>query len=108
MRNRRLSTISASAPEGIANKNMGKLEATCTRETIRGDESSEVMSHAEVELYIQPPIFDTRVAVQMIAYGRYRNGLHIGGEEVLAAIVINSVRTLGGQPAQLRTLASVF
>jgi hypothetical protein len=46
---------------------MGKLPATCTRDTINGDESSEVMSHADVELYIQPPILDTRVAVQMIA-----------------------------------------
>ena len=70
MRNLLLSTISASAPAGMAKKNMGKLAATCTRETIKGDESSVVMSHADVELYIQPPIFDTRVAVQMIAYGR--------------------------------------
>jgi len=73
---------------------MGKLAATCTRETIKGDESSEVMSHADVELYIQPPIFDTRVAVQMIAYGRYRKGLHNDAEEDLAAIVISDVRKL--------------
>ena len=88
MRNRRLSTISASAPDGIANKNIGKLEATCTRETITGDESSEVMSHADVELYIQPPIFETRVAVQMIVYERCRKGLHKDTGDAWAAVVI--------------------
>ena len=67
---------------------MGKFAATCTKETIKGDELSEVMSHAEVELYIQPPIFDTSVAVQMIAYGRCRKGLHIEIEGDFAAIVI--------------------
>src|SRR5579871_1954832 len=91
-RNRRLSTISVSAPEGIAKRNMGRLAATCTRETIKGDESSEVMSHADAELYIQPPILDARVAIQTIAYERCRKGLHKETKEVLAAILINYLR----------------
>jgi hypothetical protein len=55
-----------------------------------GAESSEVMSHAEVELYIQLPIFDTSVAVQMIAYVRCRKGLHIETGDVLAETAITA------------------
>jgi len=51
------------------------------------------MSHAEVELYIQPPMLETRVAVQMIAYCRLRKGLHKETEAVLAAMGINYFET---------------
>jgi hypothetical protein len=52
------------------------------------------MSHADVELYIQPPILDTSVAVQMIAYGRCRKGLHKELKEFFATIGINYFRRL--------------
>jgi hypothetical protein len=34
------------------------------------------MSQPDATLYIQPPIFDTTVAVQMTAKVRWRNGAH--------------------------------
>jgi hypothetical protein len=70
---------------------MGRLAATCTRDTMNGAESSEVMSQAEVELYIQPPIFETRVAVQMMVYVRCRNGLNIEAGGGWAATGISSL-----------------
>src|ERR1700690_2100070 len=76
IKRRRLSTMSASAPAGIANRNMGRLLATCTRETMNGSGLRLVMSQPDAMLYIQPPMFETTVAVQITANVRLRNGAH--------------------------------
>jgi len=72
--------MSTIAPAGIANKNIGRLFATCTNETVSGSGSRLVMSQPEATLYIQPPIFDTTVALQMMAKVLWRNGAHAGAE----------------------------
>jgi hypothetical protein len=41
-----------------------------------GSGSRLVISHADAELYIQPPMFDTSVALQTTAKVAWRNGLH--------------------------------
>jgi hypothetical protein len=76
MRNRRLSTMSASAPAGIANRNMGRLVATWTSDTDNGSAFRPVINQPQAPLYIQVPTFATTVATQMTAKTRYRNGLH--------------------------------
>src|ERR1700722_10665986 len=76
MRKSRRSTMSTSAPAGIANRNIGRVFATCTRETVSGSESRLVMSQPHATLYIQPPIFDTTVAIQMSVNVRWRKGAH--------------------------------
>src|SRR5580692_116080 len=77
--------MSTSAPAGMANRNIGRLFATCTRETVRGSGSRLVMSQPHATLYIQPPTLDTTVATQMIVNARWRNGAHAeaacGGRE---------------------------
>jgi hypothetical protein len=60
---RRLSSMSASAPAGNANRNNGRLLATCTSETMKGLGSRLVISQPEAALYIQLPTFDTTVAI---------------------------------------------
>jgi len=65
-RNLRRSTISLSAPAGIASRNIGRLVATWTSDTVRGLESRLVMSQPEAAVDIQPPMFDTTVPIQMI------------------------------------------
>jgi len=57
--------MSASAPAGIANRNIGRLFATYTIETISALASRLVMSRPEATLYIQPPMFETTVAIQI-------------------------------------------
>jgi hypothetical protein len=63
MRNRRLSTMSASAPAGSANKNIGRLVATWTSETINGSALRVVISQPAAALYIQVPMFEITVAI---------------------------------------------
>jgi hypothetical protein len=67
IKNRRRSTMSTSAPAGIAKRNIGRLLATCTSDTMSGSASRLVMSHPDATLYIQPPMLETTVATQMTA-----------------------------------------
>ena len=67
MRNFRLSRMSASAPAGTANKNIGNVFATCTSDTMSGSGLRLVISQPDAALYIQPPMFETTVAVQITA-----------------------------------------
>ena len=46
---------------------MGNVVATCTSDTTSGSGLRFVISHADAALNIQPPIFETTVAVQMAA-----------------------------------------
>ena len=59
--------MSVIAPAGRANRNIGRLVATCTSDTSSGSVVRFVMSHAAAALYIQPPTLATTVAVQMTA-----------------------------------------
>jgi hypothetical protein len=65
MRSLRRSTISASAPAGRAKKQYGKLVATWTIETISGEGLRLVINQPDAALYIQLPMFEMTVAVQM-------------------------------------------
>jgi hypothetical protein len=76
IRKRRLSSMSVSAPEGTANRNIGRVDAVWTSDTISGLAFRFVMSHPEEALYIQVPMFDTRVTVQIIVNGLWRNATH--------------------------------
>jgi len=64
---RRLSTTSASAPASSAGRNIGKVVATWTIDTISGSGARLVMSHPDAALYIQLPMFETTVAAQITA-----------------------------------------
>src|SRR5262249_36839344 len=75
MRNLRMSRMSASAPAGIATRNMGSVVATCTSDTMSGSGLRLVISQPEAALYIQLPTFATTVAVQITANAGCRNGL---------------------------------
>src|SRR5690242_1484648 len=66
--------MSASAPAGIANRQIGRLAAACTSATIKGSGLSEVISQPDAALYIQPPTFDNSVAVQITVNAEWRNG----------------------------------
>ena len=65
----------ASAPAGRAKRQYGKLVATWTNETISGEGLRLVISQPDAALYIQPPMFEITVAVQMTANVLCRNGL---------------------------------
>jgi len=77
--------MSASAPAGIATRNIGKVVATCTSDTMSGSGLRLVINQPDAALYIQPPIFETTVAVQITVKTECRNGLQ--GEGVLAEVV---------------------
>src|SRR3977135_1232516 len=79
MRSLRLSTMSAKAPAGSANKNIGKVDATCTIDTMNGSGLRLVISHPDAALYIQLPMFAMTVAVHSTENVTWRNGLQ--GEE---------------------------
>ena len=63
MRNFRLSTMSARAPAGSANRNIGKVVATCTIDTMNGSGLRLVISQPDAALYIQLPMLAMTVAV---------------------------------------------
>src|SRR5262245_9653417 len=75
MRSFRRSTISASAPAGSANRNIGKVVATWTSETISGSGLMLVISQPDAALYIQLPTFATTVAVHSTVKLACLNGL---------------------------------
>jgi hypothetical protein len=74
-KNRRRSTISASAPAGKANRNIGKLVATCTMETMTGSGLRLAINQPEPALYIHDPMLDARVAIQTTVNVLWRNAL---------------------------------
>lgn len=65
--------MSASTPAGSAKRNMGRLDATWISDTVIGLASRPVISQPDAALYIQVPMFETTVAVHMIAKVRWRN-----------------------------------
>ena len=70
----RLSKISANAPAGSASRKIGNVLTAWTSATTNGSGLRLVISQPEAALYIQPPTFDTTVAVQITANAAWRNG----------------------------------
>ena len=66
--------MSAKAPAGIASRNIGSDTATCTSDTVNGSGLRLVISQPAAALYIQPPIFDTIVAIHSAVKLACRNG----------------------------------
>ena len=73
---RRRSTMSVSAPAGIANRNIGRLFATCTSETSSGSVLSVVMNQPQAALYIHVPMLATTPAVHSTLNAGYLKGAH--------------------------------
>src|SRR5271154_4855059 len=69
------STISARAPAGNASSISGKLSAASTSATIDGDGESEVINQPAPTSCIQPPTFETMVAIQRLRKSTSCNGL---------------------------------
>src|SRR5271169_5379528 len=69
MRNRRASTMSASALAGSVNRNIGRLLATCTIETAIGSALRLVISQPEAVSDIAMPLRDNVVAIQITVKG---------------------------------------
>src|SRR5262245_47712658 len=73
-RNSRRSRISATAPAGIARRNIGNEAATCTSATMNGSGLRSVINQPAAVLYIHPPMFDTTVAIHSAVKLPYRKG----------------------------------
>jgi hypothetical protein len=73
---RRRSTISASAPHGSASRNIGSVDAVCTRATSTGSPETVVISHAAATSHIHMQMLAASQAVQSIRNDRMRSGLH--------------------------------
>ena len=69
MRKRRASMMSASAPAGSMNRNIGKLVATCTNETENGSALRLVISQPDAVSFIAIPIRPIVLTVHMTANG---------------------------------------
>ncbi len=77
IRSRRLSRISASAPEGRARRKNGKVLAVCTIATINGDGARLVISQAAPTSCIHVPINETTLAIQRVLKNACLRGLQV-------------------------------
>ena len=68
--------MSASAPAGIANKNIGSVIAVCTIATITGEVVRVVITHPAPTSFIHVPIFETNVAIHKLRNILILRGLH--------------------------------
>src|SRR5271163_2818848 len=73
IRNRRGSTMSASAPAGNVNRNIGRLLATCTIDTARGAALRFVINHAEAVSDIAMPVKANVLATHIAAKAGWPN-----------------------------------
>ena len=62
--------MSASAPAGRVNRNIGRLVAAWTRDTSSGSRARVVISQPDAVSYIEIPTSEKALASQMIANGR--------------------------------------
>ena len=92
IRSLRRSTMSASAPAGSANRNIGSAVAAPTSDTMIGDGSSTVISQAVPTLAIQAPTFATSVAVHTVRKAGTASGLHADGDAL--AWCVSATRSL--------------
>ena len=75
---RRGSTISAIAPAGRVNRNIGSVVAACSSETSNGLRSSVVISQPDAVSYIAMPMSAHVLAVQTIANAGWAKGAKPG------------------------------
>jgi hypothetical protein len=71
----RRSKISEIAPDGIANRKIGKVLAVVIRETNKGFGASEVISHDAPTSYIAAPIYENNAAIHSVLYNLSLKGL---------------------------------
>jgi hypothetical protein len=81
---------SASAPAGTAPRNIGRVDATCTIETMKGAGLRLVISQPDAALEIQPPMLEITVAIQRTVNARCRKGLHREGDAGALAAALAS------------------
>ena len=70
---RRGSTMSASAPAGRVNRNIGRVVAAWTSEIVAGSRSRVVISHPDAVSYIEVPTSARAIAAQTTAKGVWEN-----------------------------------
>src|SRR5690242_5696710 len=70
----RRSRMSASAPPGSANRNTGSMLAACTKLTMTGEGSSEVMTHPAPVFWTHRPVLLASVAIQSARKDWWRSG----------------------------------
>ena len=75
----RRSKISAAAPAGSASRKTGSIEAACTRLTITGEGSSEVIIHPAPVFWTQSPILAARFAHHSRRKAGWRRGAKAAG-----------------------------
>src|ERR1700674_279377 len=102
-RNRRRSTMSASAPAGKITRKTGRVVAACTRPTINGDMVSWVINHPAPTFCIQVPVYEITAATQSERKSGSRNGAHaepfavvgrLGGIDVFTASAMSVTGSL--------------
>jgi hypothetical protein len=71
----RRSKISEVAPEGIANRKIGRVLAVIIRETNKGFGASEVISHDAPTSYIAAPTYENSAAIHNVLYKLSLKGL---------------------------------
>src|ERR1700722_1128526 len=98
IRNRRLSKMSARAPAASANMNIGRLLATWTSDTSSASPLRLTISQPLAALYIQLPIFDTTVAIQMTANARCWNAAR-SDEDRLGSGICRGHQRVGAEHA---------
>src|SRR5450631_421447 len=76
IRSRLRSTMSASAPAGMASSISGKLSAASTSATSDGDDESSVISQPAPTSCIQLPMLDTSVAIHRLRNTAFCSGHH--------------------------------
>jgi len=76
----RRSKMSDNAPDGNANRKIGRVLAVVIRETNKGFGASEVISHDAPTSYIAAPIYEKRVAIHKALYRLSLKGLKPNAE----------------------------
>ena len=104
IRNRRASTISARAPAGSVNRNIGRLLATCTIDTALGSAFRLVISQPEAVSDIAMPVSEQVVAAQITANGLFPNApQRVGADSAGSAAELGSKIMIA--PLRLRPFA---
>src|SRR2546423_4011070 len=86
---------SVNASLGSAKNKIGRRAAVCTKETITGDEESDVMSHPLVTSNSQEQMFPVKRAIHSIRKIGSARGLQSAGAAVLAGTFVVGVGIVG-------------
>ena len=86
----RQSKISEIAPDGIANRKMGRVLAVIIRETNKGLGASEVISHEAPTSYIAAPVYEKSAAIHNALYKLSLKGLQ---PEIKVPFPLSTIRS---------------